>query len=934
MKGKKLKVALVCDWLTEVGGAEQVLLSLHKMYPKAPIYTSQYREGRIDWFCDADVRTGWLNIFPARFRRILAPLRQRYFSRLDLRGYDLVISVTGCDAKFVKTDGVHLCFCHCPTQYYWGKYEEYLKNPGFGIFNPVARAVFKRVAPKLREKDFKAAQNPTEIITISKHSRDEIKRFYKREAKIISPPVNTEFFAQYVDNYKIEKGKSQIKNVIYNTIKYVKKQIFGFSYKNIKIDKKQGRGAEQKFYTNLQNVENLDVLTEIFAKYPDGFYLNFSRQVSWKNLDFLVSAAKNMDLPLVLVGDGPENLKLRRLAGDSPLITFIKPLPKTDLAFLSSMAKAFIFPSEEPFGIAPVEAMSAGCPVIALKRGGALDYVKEKVNGFFFDELTEESLKETILKFEKRIIPLSRSKISKSVQKYSLENFEKKMASEIEKLGVIPRGKRPEIEKPVEVNLVDIKVEYDPEALRDIRKGLFVLLPAVLFFSNWPRIDLGGTESMNLKLTLPLIWLLVFALFNLKPAFSYFKKNLKSGLSFLIVPLLTLLYTSDFLRGVLNVGVIYCLIISVIGSLDLLRDKNLLQKLKKVFLSAAVFVSIFCILQMILDTVGVGREVTLLCSNCVSEIFGFSHVNGFSIEPQFMGSLMLAPYLLALNSLLENKNKKSQMNYLIVTILSLLVIFLTLSRGAIFAVSVATIVILIKNIKSLKKNLKIIAIFGLTFIFSLIFQGVVAQVGPTDANFVTGVNTALSQLTFNRLGRTTEDKKLEVKTNSSIMKGMETGSEVSEPETEVTEMTIETSNSPKFNGYIAESTNRRLELSRYALQISVENPTNLLFGTGIGSSGAEMLEHFPTQGHKKEIVQNQYLETLLEIGVVGIILIGVAVVTFIRLEKFKFEPVTFALILGFSVQILFFSGLPSALHVYLLPVVFYSLVKNDKIEIW
>ena len=97
-----MKVALVCDWLTTPGGAEKVLLQLHRMYPDAPIYTSQYRPKGIDWFRDADVRTGWLNLFPASLRRFLGVLRQFYFSHLDLSDYDLVISVTGAEAKSVR----------------------------------------------------------------------------------------------------------------------------------------------------------------------------------------------------------------------------------------------------------------------------------------------------------------------------------------------------------------------------------------------------------------------------------------------------------------------------------------------------------------------------------------------------------------------------------------------------------------------------------------------------------------------------------------------------------------------------------------------------------------------------------------------------------------------------------------------------------------
>ena len=138
-----MKVALVCDWLTNVGGAEKVLLELHHLYPKAPIYTSKYNKKGIDWFDKAEVRTGWLQVFPTCLRRVLGPLRQWYFSHLDLSEYDLIISVTGAEAKSVKSGkwlhekgkknvknpkGIHISYCHVPTQYYWQMYDTYVKN--------------------------------------------------------------------------------------------------------------------------------------------------------------------------------------------------------------------------------------------------------------------------------------------------------------------------------------------------------------------------------------------------------------------------------------------------------------------------------------------------------------------------------------------------------------------------------------------------------------------------------------------------------------------------------------------------------------------------------------------------------------------------------------------------------------------------------------
>ena len=221
-----MKVALVCDWLTTVGGAESVLLALHEMYPSAPIYTSQYNKKGIDWFEDADVRTGWLQYFPTKLRRLLGPLRQSYFSRLDLSDYDLVISVTGAEAKAVRTTPktgktrtrqakteqaehscVHLCYCHVPTQYYWGKYDEYLENPGFGVFNPLARLALKLFVKPLRKKDFQSAQQPDQFITISKYAADQIKKYYKRESVIIYPPLDLKMFSTGLSTSRAIKSK-------------------------------------------------------------------------------------------------------------------------------------------------------------------------------------------------------------------------------------------------------------------------------------------------------------------------------------------------------------------------------------------------------------------------------------------------------------------------------------------------------------------------------------------------------------------------------------------------------------------------------------------------------------------------------------------------------------------------------------------------------
>ena len=356
-----MKVAIVCDWLTNAGGAEKVLLAIHQMYPEAPIYTSQYSERGIDWFHDADVRTGWMKIFPAKLRRILPMFRQKYFEKLDLSEYDLVISVTGAEAKSVKCgpNTTHICYCHVPTQYYWQMYDEYVKNPGFGVLNPIVRPFFKKYVEPLRKADFEGAQKPDYYVTISNYAAEMIQKYYKREATVIAPPV------------EIKKFK---------TIK--------------RINEREG-------------------------------FLNYSRQVSWKRQDLAIKACIKAGERLTLIGDGPEHNRLVKIAGNSELIRFLPWLKSSELREEIIKAEAFIFPSVEPFGIAPIEAMAAGCPVIALNKGGARDYIQAGKNGEFFDRQTIGALAETLESFDYK--KYKRSAIVKSAEEFDVENFKKKL---------------------------------------------------------------------------------------------------------------------------------------------------------------------------------------------------------------------------------------------------------------------------------------------------------------------------------------------------------------------------------------------------------------------------------------------------------------------------------------------------------------------------
>ena len=400
-----MKVALVCDWLTNVGGAEKVLLELHHLYPKAPIYTSKYNKKGIDWFDKAEVRTGWLQMFPTCLRRVLGPLRQWYFSHLDLSEFDLIISVTGAEAKSVKSGkwlhekgkknvknpkGIHISYCHVPTQYYWQMYDTYVENPGFGVLNPVVRFFFRLLVKPLKRADYKAAQRPDYYITISDYAKAQIKKYYGREAIVIHPPVETGVFKQG--------------NNIFN-----KSQVEASDKGNNNFEKSQEGGSAQV-------VENFDITKT---------YITTSRQVNWKRLDIAIKGCVKAGRHLLVIGEGPLHDDLVKLAGDSDLVHFLPLLSKDELAYYLGQAKGYVFPSLEPFGIAPVEALAAGCPVIAYGEGGALDYIVDGKNGVLFDKQTASSLASAIKQFEK--MKFDRKKVAESTDKFAMERFDQEI---------------------------------------------------------------------------------------------------------------------------------------------------------------------------------------------------------------------------------------------------------------------------------------------------------------------------------------------------------------------------------------------------------------------------------------------------------------------------------------------------------------------------
>jgi len=187
---KQPKIAIVCDWLTNLGGAERVVEQIHKTYLEAPIYTSVYNAEALPMFRHADVRTSWLQKLPFLNKRhqVLLPLMPMAFESFDLSEYDVVISSSFACAKGVITnpETVHICYCHNPTRYFWDESHEFLDRYQFpGLVKFLARPFLH----KLRMWDRVAAERPDYYLANSSFVAKRIKKYYNREAKVLYPGI-------------------------------------------------------------------------------------------------------------------------------------------------------------------------------------------------------------------------------------------------------------------------------------------------------------------------------------------------------------------------------------------------------------------------------------------------------------------------------------------------------------------------------------------------------------------------------------------------------------------------------------------------------------------------------------------------------------------------------------------------------------------------
>lgn len=339
------KVVLVHDDFCQKGGAESLFAEIAQIFPDAPIYTSLVSWSKLPANIDKGrVHTSFLQKIPfaAKFFKILLPLYPLAFESFDFSNFDVVISSTTRFAKGIitKPPAVHICYINSTPRFLWHETSKEHYYPKW--LEPFA----KPILTWLKRWDMAASSRPDVYLANSQNIRWDIKKIYGREAEVVYPFADTDFFTPSKD-------------------------------------------YQQSTINNQQS----------------SYYLVVSRLSKWKRVDLAIKACATLGKNLIIVGAGPDQPFLKKLAQSSKLsifnsqlstISFLGHVSREKLRELYQNAQALIVTQEEDFGISAVEAQACGIPVIAYNRGGQTETIIEGKTGLFFEDQSKKSLEDAI----------------------------------------------------------------------------------------------------------------------------------------------------------------------------------------------------------------------------------------------------------------------------------------------------------------------------------------------------------------------------------------------------------------------------------------------------------------------------------------------------------------------------------------------------------
>jgi glycosyltransferase involved in cell wall biosynthesis len=328
-------VALVHDWLTGMRGGEKVLAELAKLYPAAPIFTLFHFPGTVSAALESHpIHTSFLQRAPGirhHYRRYL-PLFPAAIEDFDLAGFDLVISSSHCVAKGIipPADGLHVCYCHSPMRYAWDQEHAYFPR------RRGATARLRGLAlSALRAWDAAAAARVDQFVANSHFVASRIRAFYGRAAEVAHPPVDVDYFTPTPPT--------------------------------------PPAGGPPAAAT-----------AATAAASDRGYALMVSALAPYKRIELAIAAAERIGIELRIAGDGPERARLERLAGGRTRL--LGRVGDAELRDLYRGARLLLQPGVEDFGIAAVEALACGTPVVAAARGGVLDVVEDGRHGVLYED--------------------------------------------------------------------------------------------------------------------------------------------------------------------------------------------------------------------------------------------------------------------------------------------------------------------------------------------------------------------------------------------------------------------------------------------------------------------------------------------------------------------------------------------------------------------